>query len=59
MTTRIEIKNEGPANVEIEIVTPSTIGSNSKRILKPKEIDSFLYVYQGQQIVVTEKLSEN
>lgn len=56
MTTRIEITNEGPADVEIRAINPETRGSNIKRILRPHETDSFLYVYYDQEIIIKEKI---
>lgn len=55
MTTRIEIKNEGPGDVEVEVRQPDRNYTNLKKTLKPKDVDSFLYVYTGQEITVREK----
>lgn len=58
MTTRIEIKNEGPGNVTIESRTLG-VPSAFVKVLKPKEVESMLYVYENQEVIVREKLSEN
>jgi len=55
MTTRIEIKNEGPSDVQI-----LGVGHDERilftKLLKKNETDSFLYVYHGQVIKVKEVL---
>jgi hypothetical protein len=55
MTTRIEIKNEGPSDITIESRADG-VPSAFVRVLKPKETESMLYVYHNQEIIVREKL---
>jgi hypothetical protein len=52
MTTRIEIKNEGPNDVQVQYGSSEA----SKFILKPQEVNSVLYVYHEQEVVVREIL---
>lgn len=52
MTTRIEIKNIGPGEVEVSYVTP---GVKTITVLEPGAIDSVRYVYPGQEVIVKEK----
>jgi hypothetical protein len=50
MTTRIEIRNEGPNDVQVQY-GPSEA---AKFVLKPQEVNSVLYVYHEQEVIVRE-----
>jgi hypothetical protein len=52
MTTRIEIKNEGPNDVQVQYGS----SESAKFILKPHEVNSVLYVYHEQEVIVREIL---